>query len=62
MKASAYLGIPFGSLFGGLLAQAVGLTAACVAAGVIMLVVTIAPLVFPVWRGLDRGAPGPATA
>ncbi|MBO1741872.1 MFS transporter [Leifsonia sp. TF02-11] len=62
MKASAYLGIPFGSLFGGLLAQAVGLAAACVAAGAVMLVVTIAPLVFPVWRGLDRGAPGPATA
>ncbi|KQR52664.1 hypothetical protein ASF88_14270 [Leifsonia sp. Leaf336] len=61
MKASAYLGIPFGSLFGGLLAQAVGLTAACVAAGAVMLVVTIAPLVFPVWRGLDRVEPGLAT-
>ncbi|MCI0155119.1 MFS transporter [Leifsonia shinshuensis] len=60
MKASAYLGIPFGSLLGGLLAQSVGLTVACVAAGLVMLVVTIAPLVFPVWRGLDRGAPGPA--
>lgn len=62
MKASAYLGIPFGSLLGGLLAQAIGLTAACVAAGAVMLVVTIAPLVFPVWRGLDRAAPDPATA
>lgn len=62
MKASAYLGIPFGSLLGGLLSQAVGLTAACVAAGALMLVVTIAPLVFPVWRGLDRAAQGPATA
>ncbi len=62
MKASAYLGIPFGSLLGGLLAQAVGLTAACVAAGAVMLVVTIAPLVFPVWRGLDRVEPGAAVA
>ncbi|WP_426623681.1 MFS transporter [Leifsonia sp. McL0607] len=62
MKASAYLGIPFGSLAGGLLTQAVGLTAACVAAGAVMLVVTFAPLVFPVWRGLDRAVPGAATA
>lgn len=54
MKASAYLGVPFGSLLGGLLAQGVGLTWACVAAGVVMLLATIAPLVFPVWRGLDR--------
>jgi MFS family permease len=54
MKASAYLGVPFGSLLGGLLAQGVGLTWACVAAGVVMLLATMAPLVFPVWRGLDR--------
>lgn len=60
MKASAYLGIPFGSLVGGLLTQAVGLTAACVAAGAVMLVATIAPLVFPVWRGLDRSVPDAA--
>ncbi|MEY9952361.1 MFS transporter [Leifsonia sp. EB34] len=61
MKASAYLGVPFGSLLGGLLAQGVGLTWACVGAGVVMLVATAAPLVFPVWRGLDRpdAAPGP---
>lgn len=58
MKASAYLGVPFGSLLGGLLAQGVGLTWACVGAGVVMLLATIAPLVFPVWRQLDR--PGSA--
>lgn len=63
MKASAYLGVPFGSLLGGLLAQGVGLTWACVVSGAVMLVATIAPLVFPVWRGLDRqdaspGSPG----
>lgn len=56
MKASAYLGVPFGSLLGGLLAQGVGLTWACVGAGVVMLLATIAPLVFPVWRQLDRPA------
>ncbi|MEY9852224.1 MFS family permease [Leifsonia sp. EB41] len=54
MKASAYLGVPFGSLLGGLLAQGVGLTWACVCAGVAMLLATVAPLVFPVWRQLDR--------
>ncbi|QNE36440.1 MFS transporter [Leifsonia shinshuensis] len=59
MKASAYLGVPFGSLLGGLLAQSVGLTWACVAAGVVMLLATVAPLAFPVWRQLDR-TPVPA--
>ncbi|WP_434315465.1 MFS transporter [Leifsonia sp. P73] len=56
MKASAYLGVPFGSLLGGLLAQGVGLTWACVGAGAVMLLATLAPLVFPVWRQLDRPA------
>ena len=55
MKASAYLGIPFGSLVGGVLTQSLGLTLACVVAGALMLLVTLAPLVFPVWRQLDRG-------
>lgn len=61
MKASAYLGVPFGSLLGGLLAQSVGLTWACVGAGVVMLLATIAPLVFPVWRQLDRAATAPGS-
>lgn len=59
MKASAYLGIPFGSLLGGLLTQSVGLTWACVGAGVAILLATIAPLTFPVWRQLDRPAASP---
>ncbi|MEN2741725.1 MFS transporter [Microbacterium sp. X-17] len=61
MKASAYLGVPFGSLLGGLLAQGVGLTWACVGAGVVMLLATIAPLMFPVWRQLDRPASAPGS-
>jgi MFS family permease len=56
-KASAWLGIPFGSLLGGLLAERAGLTAALVGCGVGMLLATLAPFVFPSWRGLDR-APG----
>jgi predicted MFS family arabinose efflux permease len=61
IKGTAWLGIPFGSLFGGLLAQATGLTAALVTSGSLMLLVTLAPFVFPSWRGLDR-EPAPAAA
>jgi MFS family permease len=61
VKASAWLGIPVGSLFGGLLAQTAGLTAALVISGSFMLLVTLSPFVFPAWRGLDR-KPAGATA
>jgi MFS family permease len=54
VKASAWLGIPFGSLFGGLVTQAAGLTTALVLSGALMLLVTLGPFVFPAWRGLDR--------
>ncbi|GAA4139748.1 hypothetical protein [Leifsonia shinshuensis] len=62
MKASAYLGVPLGSLLGGVLAQGVGLTWACVGAGAVMLLATITPLVFPVWRQLDRPSAAPGAA
>jgi MFS family permease len=54
VKASAWVGIPFGSLVGGLLAQTAGLRGALLACGVVMLLATIPPFVFPAWRGLDR--------
>jgi MFS family permease len=54
VKGTAWLGIPLGSLYGGLLAQSAGLTAALVTSGSLMLLVTLAPFVFPSWRGLDR--------
>lgn len=57
IKASAWVGIPFGSLAGGLLTQGLGLDAALIIAGSAMLAVTACPLVFPVWRQLDRAAP-----
>jgi predicted MFS family arabinose efflux permease len=60
-KASAWLGIPFGSLLGGLLASAAGLSAALVMFGVAMLVTTLAPFVFPVWREMNR-KPAPVAA
>jgi MFS family permease len=61
IKGTAWLGIPFGSLFGGLLAQTTGLTDALVTSGSLMLLVTLAPFVFPSWRGLDR-EPAPTAA
>lgn len=61
VKASAWVGIPFGSLVGGALAAAVGLTAALLLTGAAMLLMTLAPFVFPAWRGLDR-TPPPALA
>lgn len=61
VKASAWIGIPFGSLLGGLLADTAGLILALLGAGALMLITTIAPSVFPAWRGLNRPpAPTPA--
>jgi MFS family permease len=52
--ASAWAGIPFGSLAGGLAVSAFGLRTALLAAAVIYGVTTLAPFVFPVWRQMDR--------
>jgi MFS family permease len=57
VKASAWVGIPFGSLIGGALADGPGLTAALLASGAVMLLATTAPLVLPSWRDLERRPP-----
>jgi MFS family permease len=57
VKASAWLGIPFGSLLAGLLAESAGLTTTIAIAGVSYLVVTLMPFIFPAWRGLQRQPP-----
>jgi MFS family permease len=57
VKASAWVGIPFGSLLGGALSEQVGLSPALIACGSVMFVATFAPAVFPSWRGLERPAP-----
>ena len=62
IKASAWLGIPFGSLLGGTLAQSLGLTTALVTCGSLMLLASLAPFVFPVWRGLERPSPAKGDA
>jgi MFS family permease len=58
-RSSAWIGIPFGSLLGGVLTEGIGLRDALLAAGAAMLVTTLAPFVFPAWRGLDRPKPAP---
>ena len=52
--ASAWAGIPFGSLAGGLAVSAFGVRPALLAAGAIYALATLAPFVFPVWRQMDR--------
>jgi MFS family permease len=52
--ATAWAGIPIGSLAGGALVEAIGLRGALVTAAIGYGVTTLAPFVFPVWREMDR--------
>jgi MFS family permease len=52
--ATAWVGIPVGSLAGGALVTGIGLRGALLAAGAVYFVTTLAPFVFPVWREMDR--------
>lgn len=60
-QGCSWAGVALGPLLGGLLASAAGLLPALTACGAVMLAVTAGPLVFPVWRGMDR-APALASA
>jgi hypothetical protein len=62
--ASAWAGIPFGSLAGGVAVSAFGLRPALLAAAAVYGVTTLTPFMFPVWRQMDRrpGTPYPDTA
>jgi MFS family permease len=53
-RASAWIGIPFGSLVGGALTEGIGLRSALLLTGTAMFVTTLAPFVFPSWRGMNR--------
>jgi MFS family permease len=55
--AGVLLGMPVGALVSGYAIEAFGLRAALIGAGVLYLVTTLAPLVFPVWREMDAGRP-----
>jgi MFS family permease len=54
--AGAVAAIPVGTLGAGLLAQAAGLAGAFWLLGGVYLLVTLCPLVFPVWRRMDAPA------
>ena len=56
IKASAYVGIPFGALVAGFAADTVGLDTTIAVAGVCYLVTTLTPFVFPAWRDMRRPA------
>jgi predicted MFS family arabinose efflux permease len=53
--AGCLIGMPVGAVGGGLLIDAVGIRAALFTTGVLYLVTTLAPVVFPVWREMDAG-------
>ena len=54
VKASAWIGIPFGPLLAGVFAESTGLTTTLLGCATLMLAATLTPFVFPAWRGLDR--------
>jgi MFS family permease len=64
VRASAWVGIPFGALFAGYTVEALGLRAALLGFGIAYLLTTLAPVVFPSWRQMRRpeAAPAPETA
>ncbi|CAM5312679.1 MFS transporter [Streptomyces avidinii] len=59
LLAAALAATPLGMLGAGLVLDVAGLVAALLGTGTLYLAVTLAPLVFPVWRELDdRGSAG----
>ncbi|KJY24828.1 MFS transporter [Streptomyces katrae] len=57
LVAAALAATPLGMLGAGLALDAAGLVPALLGTGALYLTVTLAPLVFPVWRELDSRAP-----
>jgi MFS family permease len=60
LRATAWAGIPLGSLLGGFAVEGVGLTAALVLSGAVYLAVTVVPLATSTWQELDAPATGPS--
>ena len=56
LGATAWAGIPVGALLGGAMVGGLGLRAALLVGGLAYLLTTLAPFVFPAWRGMDRAA------
>jgi MFS family permease len=59
IRASAWIGIPFGALLGGLAVDVLTLRTALLIAAAGYLLTTLAPIVFPAWRQLRRPDPTP---
>lgn len=59
-SAGAWLAMPFGAILGGVLIERAGLTPTLRGLGAAYLAATLAPLLLPVWRAVDR--PTSATA
>lgn len=57
LGATAWAGIPLGSLSGGWFVDHAGLRPTLDVAAGLYLLTTLAPFVFPAWRGMDRAAP-----
>jgi MFS family permease len=57
LGATAWAGIPVGALLGGVLVDGLGLRGALITAGTAYLLTTLAPFMFPAWRGMDRPQP-----
>lgn len=54
IRASAWVGIPFGALLAGLVADATNVRLAIAISGAAYLLTTLAPFVFPSWRQMRR--------
>jgi MFS family permease len=57
VRASAWIGIPFGALLGGYATEALGIRPALLIFGGAYLLTTLAPFVFPAWRQMRRPDP-----
>lgn len=57
IRASAWVGIPFGALLAGVLTDATNVRLAIAISGVAYLLTTLAPFVFPTWRQMRRPDP-----
>jgi MFS family permease len=62
IRASAWLGMPFGALVAGFAVEATNLRAAILIAGVCYFATTLAPFIFPAWRDMRRPSPAPVEA
>jgi MFS family permease len=57
IRATAWIGIPFGALLGGLLVQSLSLRTAVIIFAAAYFATTLAPFVLPIWRELKRPDP-----